>query len=219
MDFEEDEEITQTDAWSVIDAYFKEKGLVRQQIDSFDEFVEITLQQIVDDSGQFTIDAPNQFGLGQDHAKKLRARVEFGQVYIVKPIFHEKDGGLTNINPQQARLRNLTYSVAVYADVSIEEEEFDEKRNEWCSIKEDATEDDHDHRELIGKIPMMLRSKNCVLTTNKLDDRGMTELGECIYDQGGYFVINGSEKVIEHKHFAHGPPEGMRQNGRAGGRI
>ena len=45
---DEDQEITQTDAWSVIDAYFKEKGLVKQQIESFDEFVEVTMQQIID---------------------------------------------------------------------------------------------------------------------------------------------------------------------------
>jgi len=193
---DEDQEITQTDAWSVIDAYFKEKGLVKQQIESFDEFIEVTMQQIIDDSPSFTIEAPNQFGLGQDHGKKLRARVEFEQLYIVKPTFHENDGEQTNITPQQARLRNLTYSVSLFASVRIEEEEFDEKRSEWRLINQDDQDAEDISRELIGKIPVMLRSKHCVLTTNDLDDRGMTEFGECIYDQGGYFVINGSEKVL-----------------------
>eukprot|EP00959_Pyramimonas_sp_CCMP1952_P161417 3375487-Pyramimonas_sp.AAC.4 len=47
--YEEDEEqeITQEDAWSVITAYFEEKGLVRQQLDSFDEFIQNTMQEIV----------------------------------------------------------------------------------------------------------------------------------------------------------------------------
>ena len=46
MDWEEDEEITQEDAWSVISAYFDEKGLVRQQLDSFDEFINNTMQEV-----------------------------------------------------------------------------------------------------------------------------------------------------------------------------
>lgn len=197
-----DEEITQTDAWSVIDAYFEEKGLVRQQIDSFNEFIGISLQEIIDDSGQITIDAPNQFGLGQDHAVKLRARVEFNQVFVTKPTFHEKDGTVNHITPQQARLRNLTYSVALYSEVQIDEEEFNEEDGQWRTISDGRDADEVSPRELIGKIPLMLRSEHCVLTSMKLDDKGMTELGECIYDQGGYFVVTGSEKVKLrfHKH-------------------
>lgn len=45
-----EEEITQEDAWAVISAYFEEKGLVRQQLDSFDEFIHNTMQEIVDES-------------------------------------------------------------------------------------------------------------------------------------------------------------------------
>lgn len=41
---EEDEEISQDDVWTVISAYFEEKGLVRQQLDSFDEFIQNTMQ-------------------------------------------------------------------------------------------------------------------------------------------------------------------------------
>jgi DNA-directed RNA polymerase II subunit RPB2 len=48
MDYEaEEEEITQEDAWAVITSYFEEKGLVRQQLDSFDEFIQNTMQEIV----------------------------------------------------------------------------------------------------------------------------------------------------------------------------
>ena len=46
---DEDEEIKQEDAWAVISAYFEEKGLVRQQLDSFDEFIMNTMQEIVDE--------------------------------------------------------------------------------------------------------------------------------------------------------------------------
>jgi hypothetical protein len=46
---------------------------------------------------------------------------------------------------------------------------------------------------LTGKIPIMLRSTYCLL--NGMTDRDLTELNECPLDPGGYFIINGSEKV------------------------
>ena len=42
-----DEEITPDDSWVVITAYFDQKGLVRQQLDSYDDFVSYTMQEIV----------------------------------------------------------------------------------------------------------------------------------------------------------------------------
>lgn len=50
-------------------------------------------------------------------------------------------------------------------------------------------------KAFIGKMPIMLRSKYCLL--NNLVDRDLTELNECPLDPGGYFIINGSEKVCE----------------------
>ena len=49
-------------------------------------------------------------------------------------------------------------------------------------------------KTFIGKIPIMLRSTYCLL--NGLTDRDLTELNECPLDPGGYFIINGSEKVL-----------------------
>jgi DNA-directed RNA polymerase beta subunit len=48
-DEDDDQRITQEDSWVVISAFFKEKGLVRQQLDSFDEFIHNTIQEIVEE--------------------------------------------------------------------------------------------------------------------------------------------------------------------------
>lgn len=54
MEGEEDDElITQEDCWAVIAAYFTDKSLVSQQIDSFNEFVDNTMQELVDENCKF----------------------------------------------------------------------------------------------------------------------------------------------------------------------
>lgn len=58
---------------------------------------------------------------------------------------------------------------------------------------EDPIETQH-QKIFIGKIPIMLRSTYCLLSG--LTDRDLTELNECPLDPGGYFIINGSEKVL-----------------------
>ncbi|PWA40858.1 DNA-directed RNA polymerase II second largest chain [Artemisia annua] len=57
---DEEEDITQEDAWAVISSYFEEKGLVRQQLDSFDEFIQNTMQEIVDESADIEIRPESQ---------------------------------------------------------------------------------------------------------------------------------------------------------------
>lgn len=69
--FEEDEseEITadlwQEACWIVISAYFDEKGLVRQQLDSFDEFIQMSVQRIVEDTPQIDLQAEAQHATGE----------------------------------------------------------------------------------------------------------------------------------------------------------
>ena len=62
---ESDADIKQEDAWAVISAYFEEKGLVRQQLDSFDEFIQNTMQEIVDESADIVISPEAAHGPGQ----------------------------------------------------------------------------------------------------------------------------------------------------------
>lgn len=61
---DEEEDINQDDAWAVISAYFEEKGLVRQQLDSFDEFIQNTMQEIVDESADIEIRPESQHNPG-----------------------------------------------------------------------------------------------------------------------------------------------------------
>lgn len=46
----------------------------------------------------------------------------------------------------------------------------------------------------IGRMPIMLRSSKCRLAGK--NDREMAHMNECALDPGGYFIVNGTEKVI-----------------------
>jgi DNA-directed RNA polymerase II subunit RPB2 len=55
---------------------------------------------------------------------------------------------------------------------------------------------DEDYARIkIGKVPIMVRSNYCKLHESETDENRIV-LGECVYDQGGYFIVNGGEKVI-----------------------
>eukprot|EP00594_Rhizosolenia_setigera_P020339 CAMPEP_0178963112 /NCGR_PEP_ID=MMETSP0789-20121207/14811_1 /TAXON_ID=3005 /ORGANISM="Rhizosolenia setigera, Strain CCMP 1694" /LENGTH=1245 /DNA_ID=CAMNT_0020647481 /DNA_START=60 /DNA_END=3797 /DNA_ORIENTATION=- len=201
----DDAPVTQEDAWAVISAYFEENGLVRQQLDSFDEFIQNTMQELVDDSPDIRVSPELQHlvgyeenfdvGLDQDSQKKV-FEIQFNQVYLSKPTTIEKDGTVTNMFPHEARLRSLTYSAPLYIDVtqnsySVSKHVDISDPNENLGEPETTEED---RKVFFGYVPIMLKSSFCVLADK--NDYDLAKLGECIYDQGGYFVINGSEKVI-----------------------
>lgn len=62
---DEGEEITQEDTWAVISSYFEEKGLVRQQLDSFDAFIQNTMQEVVDEAPDLVLTPESQHKPGQ----------------------------------------------------------------------------------------------------------------------------------------------------------
>ena len=102
------EEISQEDCWDVIKAFFEEKGLVRQQLDSFNEFMSNTVQDLVEESKNLTLEQNEQHS-GQAEDRARRYEIEFGQVYMNKPQQTEADGSTAPLFPQEARHRNLTY--------------------------------------------------------------------------------------------------------------
>uniref|UniRef100_A0AC35U9I0 DNA-directed RNA polymerase subunit beta n=1 Tax=Rhabditophanes sp. KR3021 TaxID=114890 RepID=A0AC35U9I0_9BILA len=168
--------------WEVIASYFDERGLVRQQLDSFDEFIQMSVQKIIEETPAVELQTELQHH-SMEMESSTKFNMKFDQIYLSKPTHWETDGTPLPMMPNHARLRNLTYSAPLYVDivkrVTRHDGDFKETRDTKVSL---------------GKIPIMLRSAYCMLS--ELSDRDLAELNECPLDPGGYFVINGSEKVL-----------------------
>lgn len=220
---EEDAGITAEDCWTVISSFFESKGLVSQQLDSFDEFVSTTMQDLVGENSTLMLDENNPQHSEDNPMEIRRYEIKFGTVMLSRPAMTEGDGSTQVLLPQEARLRNLTYASPLYLEMSksvsaavwrpkdlnnLTEEEmaqmaatgehpteikWEKELEDGTLIAGDKTEDAPD-RVFIGKLPIMLKSKYCIL--KDLDEDDLYAWNECPYDQGGYFIINGSEKVL-----------------------
>ncbi|OWK13599.1 POLR2B, partial [Cervus elaphus hippelaphus] len=142
----------------------------------------MSVQRIVEDAPPIDLQAEAQHASGEVE-EPPRYLLKFEQIYLSKPTHWERDGAPSPMMPNEARLRNLTYSAPLYVDITK------------TVIKEGEEQLQTQHQKtFIGKIPIMLRSTYCLL--NGLTDRDLCELNECPLDPGGYFIINGSEKVL-----------------------
>ena len=168
--------ISPEDAFLIQKAMFEEKGLVRQHLDSYNEFVEHGLQQVIDEVGEIEIEIPEG-----------PYKIKFGRVYIVRevendviygPYITEVDGTRHEIYPMEARLRNLTYAMPISVEM----------------IPVVNGEEQDKELVYIGDLPVMLKSKFCLLS--ELSKEELIRQGEDPLDPGGYFIINGSERVI-----------------------
>jgi len=154
----------------LIEKYFQEHSIIRSDIESFNNFIDKDLQKILEDNKEVepTIIPPNVDSY----------KIRFDRIWITKPEITEADGSKRNIFPNEARLRKITYAAPMFVEVSAH---INGQKRE--SVKTQ-----------IGNLPIMLKSEYCHLS--KLDREGLIEKGEDPDDPGGYFIINGSEKVI-----------------------
>ncbi len=151
--------------WPLVESFFEEKGLVRQHLDSYNNFIERGIQQVIDEIGGIDLDIE-----GVD--------VKFGQIGIGKPSVEEADGSRPEIFPNEARLRDLSYTAPIYLQMNLVKQ----------GVEEPPTE------VYIGEMPVMLKSKKCRL--GGMTPEELIAAGEDPLDPGGYFITNGSERVI-----------------------
>jgi DNA-directed RNA polymerase II subunit RPB2 len=128
---------------------------------------------------------------GAPPPREVEVCVEFANVQIRKPTIFENNGAVTPMYPNDARLRNMSYAAPVYTDIIA--------TYTMRAPRPDGTVDTTVRRRTlphvhVGKIPVMVGSNFCLLsdTPEKLP----RELGECAADVGGYFIIQGGERII-----------------------
>lgn len=153
-------------------AYFSEEHVARHQLDSFNHFLEHNLQKVVDEQRVIETDIENR-------GKNSEAVwVELGMIRILKPIVREADGSKSILYPTEARLRNLTYAAPIELDMTLVQGDI---RGETVTTE-------------IGQLPVMVGSVACNLSG--LSDQERVAHGEDPLDPGGYFIVNGSERVL-----------------------
>lgn len=150
--------------------YFAEQSFVDSDIESFNQFMDKELKVILEENKEIV---PTIIPHNIDDF-----RIKLDKIWSVKPEITEADGSKRNIFPMEARLRKLTYSAPTFIEVSahingVQRESF-------------VTQ--------VGNIPIMLKSKWCHL--HNMNRNELIEKGEDPDEPGGYFIINGTEKVL-----------------------
>jgi len=180
--------LSQKDTWCVIEKMMQQyqgKQLIRHHIDSFNDFMENKIPCVIKQSNPISIFHNYKPELNK---YKHEIQVEFINSYNTNPRINENDGSTKPMYPHEARLRNLTYSSPLYVDIDIKiiENPMDEENRKVLNTKKIES-------ICIGKIPIMVGSKYCLLEKSKNIN---VKKQECIYDLGGYFIITGNEKVV-----------------------
>jgi len=171
--------------WDVIQSYFDEshsKCLIKHQVESYNDFVLNKLEQIIEGFNDLQI---HHKYLPELDDFKYTIYINVSKPVMTRPMIYEKDGSTKLMTPTDARQRNFSYSSNVYVEFKIHIKWYDNdnKKEECKKIMRNVN---------IGKIPIMVGSNYCILENPYFKINSQ----ECKYDYGGYFIINGNEKVV-----------------------
>ena len=171
--------MSETHTWDILKDHFKRKGFVHHQTESFDHFINVGIQKIITEEPDIVMNSKS----GKNPGSYTSYKVSFSNVHIPHPTITEDTRVLRNFYPSEARQRDLTYDSPIYATIT-----------ETLEIEGKETEVNEHVRVVLGRIPIMIRSSKCYLTNMTPDER--ISAGECEYDQGGYFIVKGKERVL-----------------------
>lgn len=168
-------------AWDTISSLFKTQSVVAHQLQSYNHFVETQLPFIFSENSDIAYLHSN---------KHVSHHISFVNVTVNPPSVQEADGFFVPTSPYICRLRGITYSSCVTAD--IVHDRVDQTGEEKKVISRRVF-----RNVVLAQIPVMLRSKLCVLhPSNDSDLSNDARSHECHVDSGGYFIIAGNEKVL-----------------------
>ncbi|MCF7860871.1 DNA-directed RNA polymerase subunit B'' [Candidatus Woesearchaeota archaeon] len=158
------------DSRTLLKKYFSDNSLISSNLHSFNSFIDRDLQIIIDENKEIE---PTIIPHNIDEFK-----IRLDKIWVTKPEIIEADGSKRNIFPVEARLRKITYAAPIFMEVSAH---IDGVQRESFTTQ-------------IGSLPIMLKSKYCHLSGSPRED--LIKHGEDPDDPGGYFIINGTERVL-----------------------
>jgi DNA-directed RNA polymerase subunit B" len=138
---------------------------VQHHIDSYNKFVKHGLQKIINEQGIIETDLEDIY-------------VKLGKIRVEHPVVKEADGAIEKLYPNEARLRNLSYSAPLFLEMSVVQN----------------GEEGEPREAKVGQLPVMIKSEICNLVG--INDAEMIQHGEDPLDPGGYFIVNGTERVV-----------------------
>ena len=191
----------------IIESYFRERSLVNHQLASYNDcipsvdsqssrFEEIVRTIRIGTEETFDDDEGGLIKLDVlDHDIQVRMK----NMTLGPPTIREANGSEHPSSPLECRLRKLTYMSPIYLDFTIH--------------RDDLPQPIVEEKVQIGSVPIMVRSRRCNLNPAHIDanrnlspnqseedkehyHRLLEGKGEDPYDPGGYFIINGTERVL-----------------------
>lgn len=177
-------------SWKLIDKYFNDNpnNLVAHHLESFNHFFKYGIKRIFHENNPIRFIQREDEGI--DANKRNECMLYLGgkdgnRIYYGKPVIYD-DNNMHYMFPNDARLRNMTYGLTIHYDVDVEFIYYvgDEKKTHSMVL----------NKIYLGRFPIMLQSDLCIL--NKMSKEVRFNAGECRNDYGGYFIIDGKEKVV-----------------------
>jgi DNA-directed RNA polymerase II subunit RPB2 len=177
-------------SWKIIHKYFTDNpnNLVNHHLESYNDFFNGGINRILNENN------PIRFIEREDESEPDSQRNECmlylggkdgSKIYLGKPIIYD-DNHSHFMYPNDARLRNMTYGTTVHYDVDVD---FIYYYNGTKMEKTITLE-----KIFLGRFPIMLQSNLCILSG--LEREARFNMGECRNDYGGYFIIDGKEKIV-----------------------
>ena len=177
--------------WNLLSSYFEKNRyfVTKHHLESYNDFVSLTIGKVIKSMNPFIVmkNDKNRPTVLKHTIEVYIGGLEGNELFFDKPTINTNNT-IRPLLPNEARLNDLTYATDLYANIHIRFINHLETNEETKVINQVL------ERVCIGKIPIMLHSRLCELRGQPF--HVMKEMGECPYDQGGYFVIDGKEKVI-----------------------
>lgn len=161
---------SERDMWEIAKAFIDEFGMVKHQIERYNNFINSSIKEIIDKNKIVEVCVGNR-----------KFKIEFGDPIIQTPSFKEGINKPIDITPMECIKREITYQCRLFFDVTTTNVLGDKKVYEKVHF---------------ASIPVMTRSELCYLSKIKHDKEALVKIGENINGYGGTFIIKGGEKVV-----------------------